>query len=263
MIRPSYYRTFFLMAMMAVPIPAGALTSIEPRNTNAVVAEQQRFIQFYEAEQSFQAKLKVGRERYNQKQINRDKIIEAMSSELQARQQTVVVEPVAETDGMGAPLGWIFSSLAVAALAVSFAGLRYYSNRQLTEDPLTQEKELMREPEAPVVVRKMADETFFCRGEGADARGQYTKEGFVVLKGSIGSAPSIIDKSIGPLLFTLLDSGVMRQERDKVVFETDHLFPTPSIAAMALMGRTANGWLEWTTEDGITLDTVERHESKG
>ena len=254
-----------MMITMAMPIPAGALISVVPRNTNAVVAEQQRFIQFYEAEQAFQAKLKVGQERYQQKQINRDKIIEAMASELQTRQQTVVVEPLAEPDGnMGVPLGWLFPSLAAAALAVSFVGLRYYSYR--SEGGLNQENDPFWEPEPPVVVRKMADETFFCRGAGADGRGMYTKEGFLVLKGSIGSvenAPSIVGKPIEPLRAALLGSGVMRQEGNKVIFEQDHSFPTPSMAAMVLMGRTANGWLEWTTEDGITLDTVERQESRG
>lgn len=256
-----------MMITMAMPIPAGALIAIEPKNTNAVVAAQQRFFQFYEAEQSFQAKLKVGRERYTQKQIIRDKVIEAMSSELRTREQTVVVEPVAAPDGnVDVPMGWVFPSLAVAGLAVILVGFRCYSNRQATEDAFTQGKNPLWEPEPPVVPRKMADEAFFCKGAGADGRGLYTKEGFVILKGSIGrveNAPSNTGKSIEPLRVSLLASGVIRQEGDKIIFEEDHSFPTPSLAAMALMGRTANGWLEWTTEDGITLDTVERFESRG
>ena len=30
------------------------------------------------------------------------------------------------------------------------------------------------------------------------------------------------------------------------------------MAAMALTGGTANGWLEWKTKDGKTLDAVQR-----
>jgi len=30
------------------------------------------------------------------------------------------------------------------------------------------------------------------------------------------------------------------------------------MATIALMGRTANGWLEWKTKDGKTLDAVKR-----
>jgi hypothetical protein len=30
------------------------------------------------------------------------------------------------------------------------------------------------------------------------------------------------------------------------------------MAAMAVMGRSANGWVEWKTMDGRTLDAVKR-----
>jgi hypothetical protein len=42
------------------------------------------------------------------------------------------------------------------------------------------------------------------------------------------------------------------------VFTRDHLFSSPSMAAMAVMGRSANGWVEWKTSDGRTLDAVKR-----
>lgn len=50
----------------------------------------------------------------------------------------------------------------------------------------------------------------------------------------------------------------MRAEGDTVVFQRDHLFRSPSMAAVALLGRTANGWLEWKTPEGRTLDEVMR-----
>ncbi|PJC12824.1 MAG: hypothetical protein CO066_09025, partial [Comamonadaceae bacterium CG_4_9_14_0_8_um_filter_60_18] len=42
------------------------------------------------------------------------------------------------------------------------------------------------------------------------------------------------------------------------VFTRDHLFASPSMAAIAVMGRSANGWLEWKTEQGQTLDVAKR-----
>jgi len=51
---------------------------------------------------------------------------------------------------------------------------------------------------------------------------------------------------------------VMREEGDEVVFVKDHLFGSPSMAALALLGRTSNGWKEWKTKDGKTLDEVKR-----
>ncbi len=106
-----------------------------------------------------------------------------------------------------------------------------------------------------------ADDLFFCTGAGATGQGIYTQEGFVVLKGSIGrkeNVPSIRDTSDEQLRIDLLKSGVMREEDTTLVFAKDHLFRSPSAAAVALLGRTANGWLEWKTKDGRTLDAVKR-----
>jgi hypothetical protein len=50
----------------------------------------------------------------------------------------------------------------------------------------------------------------------------------------------------------------MREDGDKVVLERDHLFGSPSMAAIALLGRTANGWLAWKAKDGRTLDELKR-----
>lgn len=106
-----------------------------------------------------------------------------------------------------------------------------------------------------------AEQVFVCTASGAKGRGLYTEEGFVVLKGSTGrlkNVPSIAGSAGANLRSRLLESGVMRAEGDGVVFEKDHLFRSPSMAALALLGRTANGWIEWKAEDGQTLDEIKR-----
>lgn len=105
------------------------------------------------------------------------------------------------------------------------------------------------------------DEVFFCKGSGADGRGLYTQEGFVVLKGSSGRlkcVPSVVGTADERFRQSLIESGIVRQSGDRVIFEKDHLFRSPSKAATALMGRTSNGWLDWRTGDGQTLDAVKR-----
>lgn len=105
------------------------------------------------------------------------------------------------------------------------------------------------------------DETFYCKASGANGRGVYTSEGFVVLKGSVGrleNVPSIVGTAGERLRQRLLETGVMRPEGDTVVFEKDHLFRSPSMAGLALMARTCNGWLDWKAKDGRTLDAVKR-----
>jgi hypothetical protein len=108
-------------------------------------------------------------------------------------------------------------------------------------------------------------ELFYCKGSGADGVGEYTSEGFVVHKGSKGRAetvPSIQGNSHERMRSQLVTEGILAKQTDRtgslLVFTRDHLFSSPSTAAMAVMGRSANGWVEWKTESGKTLDEVKR-----
>jgi hypothetical protein len=107
----------------------------------------------------------------------------------------------------------------------------------------------------------VASELFYCKGSGADGVGQYTTEGFVVLKGSKGRAEivaSIQGTSNERLRSQLVLDGILTAQSDMLVFTRDHLFTSPSTAAMAVMGRSANGWIEWKASNGKTLDEVKR-----
>jgi len=106
-----------------------------------------------------------------------------------------------------------------------------------------------------------ADELFYCKSSEADGRGRYTSEGFVVLRGSSGRkevVPSFVDTTHMAVRQSLIDSGIMQVQGDRVVFTKDHLFRTPSGAAIILMGRTANGWIDWKNQSGQTLDSLKR-----
>jgi hypothetical protein len=96
---------------------------------------------------------------------------------------------------------------------------------------------------------------------GVEAKGLYTAEGFVVLAGSVGrvdTAPSLGETN-ERWRQRLLDSGVMQlDDQGQLVFPKDHLFKSPSGAAIALLGRTANGWKEWKSNQGQTLHQLIR-----
>ena len=82
-----------------------------------------------------------------------------------------------------------------------------------------------------------------------------------MLKGSRGrteNVASIQGTSNERLRELLVKEGVMTAENGLYVFTRDHLFPSPSQAAMALMGRSANGWVEWKAANGKTLDELKR-----
>lgn len=105
------------------------------------------------------------------------------------------------------------------------------------------------------------DETLFCNTSGTDGRGQYTTEGFVVLKGSSGplrKTPSADGNRAERIRVKLLKNNIFKIEGDRVIFQKDHLFNSPSGAAVALLGRNSNGWRAWKDKDGRTLDELKR-----
>lgn len=106
-----------------------------------------------------------------------------------------------------------------------------------------------------------AEHVFFCRRGGADARGVYNEDGFVVLKGSIGRralTESSLD-TVGPRREELIGSGVINGTPEGYRFERDWAFSSPSAAAAIVTGSSANGWIEWKNARGQTLDEVYRN----
>lgn len=103
---------------------------------------------------------------------------------------------------------------------------------------------------------------WFCKAGGASARGLYASDGFTVLKESIGRLDNVPSIGAANARFRskLVEDGVMRVAGDRVVFDKDQLFGSPSMAAIAVLGRTANGWKEWKDKDNRTLDEIRRRE---
>ena len=104
-------------------------------------------------------------------------------------------------------------------------------------------------------------ELFYCKGPDASGVGEYTSEGFVVHKGSIArldNVASIKGSSQERFREQLVTDGVLQLQGKQFIFTRDHLFSSPSMAAIAVLGRSANGWLEWKTEQGQTLDGAKR-----
>jgi hypothetical protein len=106
-----------------------------------------------------------------------------------------------------------------------------------------------------------AEDEYFCTGSDSNGHGLYTADGFVVFAGSSGKR-DVVAAARGTFVersrATLLKEGVLRVDGDRVVFAKDHLFGSPSAAAVALMGRRANGWKDWRLPDGRSLDEMKR-----
>jgi len=97
---------------------------------------------------------------------------------------------------------------------------------------------------------------------GADGQGEPSSDGFVVLKGS--KAAATIVNSMTPSFITLrqrlIDEGVLVDKGEYYEFPEDYIFNSPSMAAVMVMGRNANGLTEWKQKDGKTLKEFETNE---
>ncbi len=106
------------------------------------------------------------------------------------------------------------------------------------------------------------EDVFVLTGKDCEGRGQLVEDGFTVFAGS--KVRTEIVPSAGKWLQAtreeLLASGVLAEDGNQLVFKEDHTFKTPSGAAMALMGRPANGWKEWKSKSGGTLDELKRQQ---
>ncbi|OGJ60555.1 hypothetical protein A3A67_05280 [Candidatus Peribacteria bacterium RIFCSPLOWO2_01_FULL_51_18] len=104
---------------------------------------------------------------------------------------------------------------------------------------------------------------YFCKGPFAAAKGIYTEEGFVVLKGSLTRkewTPSVDREK--PIREKMIADGVLEEANaNSYRFTRDYKFPMPSPAAVMVLARAANGWHEWKDEQGKTLHENERFDA--
>jgi len=96
---------------------------------------------------------------------------------------------------------------------------------------------------------------FFFRGEGFAAEMELGASGdFVVIAGSRARVRTTTTIPRGTIAMrkTLLDSGVLKQEEDFLVFTSDYSFSSASAAAATVIGASANGRILWKLPDGRT-----------
>lgn len=97
---------------------------------------------------------------------------------------------------------------------------------------------------------------------GADAQGEPSSDGFVVFKNS--RAAAVVVNSISPSIISyrqkLITEGVLVDKVEFLEFTDDYIFGSPSTAAVIVMGRNANGLIEWKNKAGKTLKEFESTE---
>ena len=104
---------------------------------------------------------------------------------------------------------------------------------------------------------KATENLFYIKRRGCEAKGFYSSNGFTVQKGSV------IAKTVVPSFGWKDKRNEMLQEHtvaegEHLVLTSDKTFSSPSTAAMFVLGRPSNGWMDWKDNDGNTLDSVYR-----
>jgi hypothetical protein len=98
-------------------------------------------------------------------------------------------------------------------------------------------------------------DVFICKGKDAYAEGEYTENGMTVFKGSKirashtkGLGSSVKQKEI------MIEKGLLQLNGESYLLSEDFTFTSPSSASGTILGRSSNGWTDWKTEGGETLD---------
>jgi len=114
---------------------------------------------------------------------------------------------------------------------------------------------------APVFERPGTE--LLLKAKGVEARGIETPQGFLVRACSraVTGEVASIHAYISAARSGLVENGVLRRDGEDYVFTQDYPFASPSTAAGVVLGRSANGRVEWKAKDGRTLKAIQEAEA--
>jgi hypothetical protein len=101
-----------------------------------------------------------------------------------------------------------------------------------------------------------------CKGKGLLARGYESTQGFVVKAGSQATG-EVVESMAQYAAYAvsmrqeLIELGVLAQHGSEYAFTQDYTFSSPSTAACVVLGRSANGRLEWKDAQGRSLKALQ------
>jgi hypothetical protein len=101
--------------------------------------------------------------------------------------------------------------------------------------------------------------------KGVKASGYEDAKGFIVLKGSqlVKPETNTIHQYMSTLRKDLLVQGVIVDQGQHFAFTQDQVFTSPSTAAGVILGRAANGRIEWKNSEGKTLKQLQTAAAAG
>lgn len=120
--------------------------------------------------------------------------------------------------------------------------------------------------QAPKAPAAKAAPVLTCKGKGVQATGYEASQGFVVRAGSQAVADTVPSMALHvrgmyDLRQELIGNGVLGLQGGLYQFTQDYSFSSPSTAAAVVLGRSANGRIEWKAADGRTLKELQEAEA--
>ena len=120
--------------------------------------------------------------------------------------------------------------------------------------------------QAPKAPAAKAGPVLTCKGKGVQATGYEASQGFVVRAGSDAVADTVPSMALHvrgmyDLRQELIGNGVLGLQGGLYQFTQDYSFSSPSTAAAVVLGRSANGRIEWKAADGRTLKELQEAEA--
>ena len=116
-------------------------------------------------------------------------------------------------------------------------------------------------PIAQLAAKAQPGGVLFCRIKGAEARGQRTANGFVILRGSTAVLEERPSAESYPYVIAqrkqLIADGALIEKDGFLVLTKDAEFSSPSAAAVVIHGGSANGLTAWKTKDGKSLKQLD------
>jgi hypothetical protein len=104
-----------------------------------------------------------------------------------------------------------------------------------------------------------ATHLLYLNAKGLSALGYELPDGFVVSKNSQAPEDEVTSTPDGvrALCGSLRSQGLFAEERDHLRLTQDYTFSSPSTAAAVMLGRSANGRIEWKDVNGRSLQMIQ------
>ena len=102
-------------------------------------------------------------------------------------------------------------------------------------------------------------ETYIIKTRTFNATMIETDQGYIVLKGSEAKngLSNSCTETYRNMRRKLLETKILVEENEKLVFAEDAVFNSPSAASNMILGRNSNGFTEWVTKSGQTFKDIQ------